>query len=242
MLIRYLIATVLAILLSACGGGGGGDGAAQQTQQVKAPQPRPIVIDAEGDSTMWGFRAQNGIAVQVTANPPALLQAALQQQFGPLVKVQDNAIPGMTMANRLEGTAPYSMPYQTWAPSTHANIVIENFALNDDTVTNNESPEMFQNYLLQFVSDSQAAGEIVVLEEPNACSNCPATLVNYVNVIDNVAQQMNLPIVKQYAYTMSLPNWQSMLVDGIHPDDALYALKAQRELAVIAPIVQSLGG
>jgi lysophospholipase L1-like esterase len=223
-------------MLSACGGGGG----TLSGQQVAKPQPKAIVIDAEGDSTMWGFRPVNGGAVQVDGNPPALLQAALQQQFGPLVTVQNNAIPGMTMANRLEGTAPYSQPYSAWATSDHANIVIENFSLNDDTVTNNESPEMFQNYLVQFVSDSQAAGKTVVLEEPNACWNCPATLVNYVNVIDSVALQMNLPLVKQYDYTMSLPNWQSMLVDGIHPNDALYALKAQREADVIGPIVQHL--
>jgi lysophospholipase L1-like esterase len=55
-----------------------------------------------------------------------------------------------------------------------------------------------------------------------------------------VATQMNVPLVTQFDYIQSLPNWQSMLTDGVHPGDQLYAIKAQREYDVIAPLVKSL--
>jgi hypothetical protein len=61
-----------------------------------------------------------------------------------------------------------------------------------------------------------------------------------VTVIDDVAQQRGVALIRQYAYIQTLPNWKAMLADGIHPTDALYAIKGQREAAVLGSIVAGL--
>jgi lysophospholipase L1-like esterase len=206
-------------------------------------QPKSVTVDAEGDSTMWGYRKQpDGTVIQVPQNPPVLLQQSLRAAVGPSVTVQNNAISGTSLGNRMDGTGGFVQPYATFAAANHADIVIENFALND---TNQYSVEQFQSYLTAFVQQSQQLGRIVVLEEPNP-TNVEAfnqLVAQRVAVIDAVAQMYNVPVVKQWDYIQSLPNWQSLLSpDGIHPSDALYAIKAQREESVIAPLVKSLTG
>lgn len=62
----------------------------------------------------------------------------------------------------------------------------------------------------------------------------------YVTVLRNVAQANQVTLIAQYDYIASLPNWQAMLTDCLHPNDALYAIKAQREAAVLGPMVQAL--
>ena len=223
----YYLAVVFA--LSACGGGGGGSNPAP----VQRIQPQPVVIDAQGDSTMWGTLVNNGVASQSTNPPTARLQTLLRAQLGPNVTVENHAQPGSTIENALNGVAQYKTPY-TPGPE---QIVIANWALNDlfqfvDVAT-------YRNSLMQFVTQVRAAGKVVVLEEPNP-ETTPLDVAPYVQAMDDVAAQMNVPLVKQFDYIKSLPNWQSMLGDGIHPNDDLYAIKAQREADVLAPIVKSL--
>lgn len=189
---------------------------------------------------MWGFRIENGKSFQVVGNPPALLQDSLQKQYGATITVQNNAISGSTIGNRMTGTGGFASPYATFAASDKTNIVIENFALND---TNHYDTAQFTSYLTDFVQQSKALGRIVVLEEPNptASPDFNALIAERVAVINSVAQTYNVPVVKQWDYIQSLPNWQSLLApDDTHPSDALYAIKAQREADVIAPIVKSL--
>ncbi|BCF88660.1 hypothetical protein PPGU16_17270 [Paraburkholderia largidicola] len=191
---------------------------------------------------MWGYQLINGAYGQTPNNPPALLQQLLRNQFGTsAISVENRAVPGATLEDRIAGSVVYDKPFSVSIAQEPAKIVLLNFAINDSNPGNNESPALFQNDLLEFIALAWAQGKIVVLEEPNPVTNpVYANLATYSLVIDNVAQTMNVPLVKQYAYIQSLPNWQSMLTDGGHPNDALYAIKAQREADVIGPIVKSL--
>ncbi|MBP0594360.1 SGNH/GDSL hydrolase family protein [Paraburkholderia sp. LEh10] len=204
----------------------------------------PIIIDAQGDSTMWGYQTSDAFtrSWQSPNNPPALLQAALQARFGPHVIVQNNGVPGATLVDRERGTNGYALPYAQWAATSPARIVIVNFALNDADNHLKESPENFRANLVRFIEESKRAGRIVVLEEPNPVDYAVnKTIVpRYVAVVDEMAKHYRLALVRQYAYIGAIRNWRSLLIDHVHPTDALYRLKAQRQREVLEPIVAKL--
>lgn len=230
---RRIIACAVAVLVTACGGGGGGD----STPPPQKPPPKAVLVDAQGDSTIAG-----GTITGLTPNsPPVILQRLLRVQFDDTVSVSNNGVSGTTISQRLNGEAPYTQTLPDYLKNDQAKIVIGNWAINSAVL--DKDAATYNGSLVQFVNDVRAAGKIPVLEEPNP-TNSPrvVNLQNYVAIMDNVALQMNVALVKQYDYILSLPNWQSMLPDGIHPNDALYAIKAQREYDVIAPIVAQLRG
>ncbi|KLU27800.1 hypothetical protein EOS_02475 [Caballeronia mineralivorans PML1(12)] len=87
----------------------------------------------------------------------------------------------------------------------------------------------------------KAAGKIPVLEEPNPmCAPAVVNMPAYKGPMAKLAAQRGVLLIKQYDYILSLPNWQSMLFDCIHPTAAMYAIKAQREADQISALVKSL--
>lgn len=248
------VAAIAATFLAACGGGGDGSNGSGSTassssgsQSTPTPAPTPVqpkktvTVDMEGDSTIFGLEYANGAISQTSKNPPALVQAILIDKFGSVAQtvVQNNGVSGTHISQRINGILPYRERLSDSLVSSAAQIVLGNWAINDRLESSNESPAEFQNYVMQFVMQVRAAGKIPVLEEPNPVVGA-VDLTPYVTAIDNVAQQMNVPLVTQYNYILSLPNWKSMLTDGIHPNDDLYALKAYREATVIVPIVAQI--
>ncbi|WP_234775160.1 SGNH/GDSL hydrolase family protein [Paraburkholderia tropica] len=238
------------LTLSACGGGGGGDSPGSHTASAPASSsvttPVSVVIDAEGDSTMYGTQSTNGLdPYQTPYNAPALMQQNLQSYVGQTVTVINDGKPGTSLSNRLFGTfGDAGVTWQQYLDTTPFQIVIENFGLNDSNPNNvwNESPADFQWDLTVFATAAVKAGRVVVFEEPNPCADpvWNAQVAQYSQIIDQVAAQYGIPLVKQYDYIMSLPNWQSLLIDGLHPTPDLYEIKASREIAVLLPIVKKL--
>jgi acyl-CoA thioesterase-1 len=228
-----------ALFVAACSGCSGG-GSTQPIAQITQAAPKTVVIDAQGDSTMFGTEVINGQAVQTARNVPTLLQESLRQTYGSSVTVVNNGVSESTYPQRLQGIAPhYSQSLTDYLKTDSAQIVIGNWALND--AINNQEYSVFTTYLVEFVNEVRAAGKIPVLEEPNPTTDpARSNLAAYVYGINYVATQMNVPLVKQFDYIRSLPDWQSMLTDGIHPSDQMYAIKAQREYDVIAPLVKTL--
>ncbi|MCA8389266.1 SGNH/GDSL hydrolase family protein [Burkholderia multivorans] len=238
MRINSIVAsTVLACTIAACGGGGDGQPTVlqQKSPPVTTNTPRAIIIDEQGDSTMLGAEKIGDGYRQAPDNEPATVQAILRTRLGPQISVHNNGVSGALISQRLNGTAPYNAPY---APGD-AQIVVGNWALNEAFNPNIETPEQFRQFLVQFVNEVRAAGKIAILEEPNPSTET-MSLGSYVAAIDSVAIEMNVPLVKQYDYILSLPNWQSMLSDGTHPTNELYKIKAQRQADVLEPIVRSL--
>jgi acyl-CoA thioesterase I len=205
-----------------------------------------VVIDAQGDSTMYGYQTSDHFRKnwQTPDNPPALLQSALQARFGPRVIVQNNGLPGATLVDREQGLNGYKQTYAQWVAQSPAHIVIVNFALNDADNHVKEPPDVFRAQLVRFIEESEHAGRIVVLEEPSPVDYATnkAIVPQYVAVVDDLAQQYGLALVRQYRYIEAMPDWRALLIDGVHPTDRLYRIKAERVREVVEPIVAKLLG
>ncbi len=192
----------------------------------------------------------------VLANPsdPQLLQADLQAALGNGFQIvaTNNGVSGATLCMRMNGTGLYTTKLADDLKADGAQIVLENFGMNDanPAVSGSETPTEFQQCLEAFVDTVRAAGKIPVIEEPNPVSSVVTAawlqsfnntqLPNYIAVIDSVTQEKGVALVQQFAYIQSLPNWESLSSDGVHPSQALYAIKAQREADIIAPIIKGL--
>lgn len=238
------LASLAAAFVVACSGCGGGGDEPTPRDISNAPAQRSIVIDAQGDSTIWGFQTADNFKKhwQTPNNPPALLEKALQERFGNSITVQNHGHPGAMIGDRMNGVNGYTQTYTQEIATNKADIVIVNFALNDAHKSALEPVEQYKAFLIDFVQQSQAAGRIVVLEEPNPI-DFPinvSTIPRYVDAMNEVAKEMGIAIVHQYDHISAMPNWKSLLIDGIHPTDELYRIKAQRQAEVIGPIVGKL--
>lgn len=248
---RGLIASFAGMLVmacSGCGGGGGGAASSQAAVQV-APQPNPIAIDYEGDSLVTGVQYMGpgysgpdsrGNGYRTTANnEPQVVQNLIGSQY---VTVENHGAPGSRAIDSLDGIQPYySVPFATRLSTESGRIVIANYAVND-SARGNLTTSQYADDLTQWIADVRAVGKTPVLEEPNpVCDPSFPNLDAFVSMMRVVAQQNNVPLIEQYDYIKSLPNWQSMLTDCIHPNDALYSIKAQRASESLSPIIKKLG-
>lgn len=236
--IAAAFAGLFVMACSGCGGGGGGSPSTVAAAQPKSIQT--VAIDAEGDSTMWGLEKDaSGAAFQTKNSAPVVLQSILQGQFSAKIVVNNNGVPSASVADSLNGTAPYySQPIEKRLAASASQIVLENDGIND---AQRVTTDQFYSNLTLWVQRVKMAGKTPVLEEPNPITRAGSPdLAPYVAIINQVASVQNVPVVKQFDYIQSLPNWQTMLTDGIHPNDALYAIKAQREAHVLNPIIQNL--
>jgi len=139
--------------------------------------------------------------------------------------------------NGVDGGGP---PFAQRVLSSKAQIVLDAHAVNDDLA---QSLGPYEDALIAFVQSVRAAGKIAVLEEPGpVCDDSRPHIENYVSVMDSVAEQYNVPIVKQYAYLQTIPNLCSHYSGGIYPDNAIFQIKAQRQAVALAPLVKAALG
>jgi hypothetical protein len=214
--------------------------AASAPPVVSPPTPKPVLIEIHGDDAMYGalppFYAFNA------QSEPANTQSILQAQFGGTVTVDNRAEGGTasTLLNMMNGVDGGGPPFAQRILSSKAEIVLDAHAINDDLA---QSLGPYTDALIAFVQSVRAAGKIPVLEEPSpVCDDSRPHLDNYVSVMDGIAEQYNVPVVKQYDYLQTIPNLCAHYTAGIFPDNAIYAIKAQRQAAVLAPIVRTLMG
>lgn len=173
---------------------------------------------------------------------PADTQSILQAQFGDTVTVDNRAEGGRasTLVNMMNGVDGGGDPFAQRVKSSQAQIVLDAHAVNDDL---SQSLGPYGDALVAWVQAVRASGKIPVLEEPGpVCDNDHPYLANYVSLMDSVATQYNVPLVKQYDFLQTIPNLCSHYTAGIYPDNAIYQVKAQRQAAVLAPIVKAAMG
>jgi hypothetical protein len=143
----------------------------------------------------------------------------------------------VNMMNGVDGGGP---PFAERVKSSKAQIVLDAHAVNDDL---SQSLGPYTDALIAWVQAVRAAGKVAVLEEPGpVCDDSRPYLANYVSVMDSVAAQYNVPIVKQYEYLLTIPNLCAHYTAGIYPDNAIYQIKAQRQASVLAPLVKAALG
>lgn len=232
----FLAAGLLCAAVTACGGGQGPATVNAATTKAVSTTSATTIIDAEGDSTMYGLQMVNGQFVQSAHPVPVLVQARLQAQFGPGITVNNNGAPGANSNDELQGNVHYSTPLQARLAVSHAQVVLENFGINDAYLP----AAQYRSNLLAFIDLVRASGKLPVLEEPNPVCSGHEALDERVAILDEVAAEKSVPLVKQYAYIKALPNWQGLLTDCVHPRDELYAVKASREADILAAVLATM--
>lgn len=201
---RYFL-SLAAALLAGCGGGGGSDEA-----------PRPVSIAVYGDST------------QIAPVPPSWLVSVnrpsdvAQSILG--VPVKNEGVGGTDSGQLLHGDGVHP-PWQQEMNSSTATIVTINHGINDHRDTLAE----YRANLVELVIIAQRAGKRVVLETPNpvVVDDAP-NLALRADAMRSVAADTGALLCDEYAAVEAagLVNWQN-LIDGVHPNDAMYLLKGQ---------------
>ncbi|WP_066736548.1 SGNH/GDSL hydrolase family protein [Cupriavidus sp. D384] len=237
---KGLAASFLGLLVMACSGCGGGESADPAPQQpaVQAQQKPSIVIAAEGDSTIWGQQTIDSSYARSAHPAPAVTQSILREQFGDTVTVSNQGRGGATAREAIVGQPRYDMPFAQRMATDPARIVVMNWAINDYT---RSSRDDYRESLIAAVNIVRAAGKIAVLEEPNPiCIPGGDDMEKYVAIMRTVAVDTRTPLIAQYDYIRSLPDWKGMLTDCLHPNDDLYAIKGQKVAIALAPIVAGI--
>lgn len=211
--------------------------AAAASSTPAATTSQSITIDAEGDSTMKGAMLVNGTYVFAQLPAPAVAQAQLIETLGTEnLQIENNGVVGETVGDDVSGWAGFAPLATRLAVDTSA-IVLENYGLNDSIAV---SVQTFHDNLVAWVQVVRQAGKIPVLEEPNPSSLSYYTQVAaFAAMVDQVGYEQHVLVIQQYNYVLSLPNWQSMLTDGLHPNQALYVLKGQREATYLQQLVSN---
>jgi lysophospholipase L1-like esterase len=224
----------LATLLAACGGGGGGDHGADApapvwtsqklSEPVTCDQPRVVKIQLFGDSTQWGL---DGATNSKSANNPGdALQRLMDARYGVgRVAVENRAVGATTSANLLMGTDGLNKP---WPQSVDADITLLNFGINDRILV--PPGEYIDNLKRLTVS---------VYETPNPIHLDGSSVNNYAQWMREVAAEADAPVADANAYVRSLPNWQSDVPDGLHPNTELYGMIVENVLMpALVPLVE----
>jgi lysophospholipase L1-like esterase len=197
-------------------------------------------IEAYGDSKEYGVTFTGGLWIQNAGNSPAYLQALL----GSSAAVFNNGVPGSSGAMLLNGTDGVHPAWQQQMAQSSAKIITISHGTNDSGL----GAETASDYLFvlnQLVGIARASGKTVVLDEPAPRCDDPAKaakLDQFVVIMRQVAQSQGVKIVMNYDYIKSLPNWQAMMPDCVHPNADMYKLIATRESAIIAPLVSGQPG
>lgn len=189
-----------------------------------------------GDSTAWGVTMlPNSTYVRTKANEPAGLEWLLQARFGAHVFVENHGKPGSTCADFLWGANGVVRDWDAEMSTSPVDIVIVNFGLNDAGAM---SMQDFQFCMQQLAGKAQSNGKLFVVNTPN-----PVTLhynSTYWSIV-HIDKALGVPVADHWNGIMNdVPGWETMLPDGIHPNDALYANKALRTFNVLAPYVESM--
>jgi hypothetical protein len=199
----------------------------------------PVLIEVHGDDALYG--AMPPTFVFNPQNEPADTQAILQNALSDTAITVDNLATGgtsSTVVNMIAGLDGGGPPFAQRMTTSKAQIVLDGHGVEDDL---GQSLAPYADALVAFVQDVRAAGKIAVLEEPGpVCDDQHPNLANYVSVMDGVAQQYGVPLVQQYNQLLAIPNLCSHYTGGIYPDDYVLQQRAQREAAVLQPIVKSL--
>ncbi|HBN7128701.1 TPA: hypothetical protein L3381_000986 [Escherichia coli] len=208
-----------------------------------------IIIDCEGDSTMWGATALN-TAVQNIYNPPAVLKTALTNLYNLSCTVRNNGISGLTMRDLIAGTGGYSAPYAERILTSNADIVYCNHGINDSQL--NLDIDQYRKDVQSFVDITRKNSKVPILITPNIN---PATgndtsgaiiteskskrLFRYVAVMRDVAMSMNVDLVDNYYFyekTARMVSPLTLVPDGAHPSTEGYKMSG-RNMAI--PLVSA---
>ncbi|RZF27575.1 SGNH/GDSL hydrolase family protein [Paraburkholderia sp. UYCP14C] len=216
------------------------------TAEPPASSSTQVLIEAYGDSTTLGITCSDGHCAPQAGNAVTYLQQALQAHDGERVRVANYGVGG-TMAWQLrDGTGnrragpTAGLPWRERLAASPARIVLINYGINE--VMQNQTPAQFYAAETSLVETARALGKQPVLQTSNPMpdNRLNARLAEMVAMTRRVAAEQQVPLVDQYAYVSSLPDWKLLMSDGAHPKPALYRLKAEQDYQAVEPLVRRL--
>lgn len=202
-----------------------------------------LKIDMYGDSTMYGYIVNNGVAGQLTTPIPQQVGVLLNAALGDgAVEVSNYGANASYAKALVDGTPPFGDKYSNYlnlAVNLPTKIVVMNFGMNDVT---GQSDQAYHDTMTTLVLMTRAAGKVIVFQEPNPCTDPNrANLPQIVAQMYQVAMELNVPIVHTYSLiTQGVANWQAELSDILHPGQTLALWIAQQVTDTLLPIVKSL--
>ncbi|MBN3344969.1 hypothetical protein H5A44_21425 [Pectobacterium brasiliense] len=184
-----------------------------------------------GDSTMYGTTVGN-LPAQSAQNPPATFAQAFRLIFNRETIIHNYAVPGTTLNGFMTGSEGY-LPWSEFVNDvveSGVSVVFCNFCINDSQL--NYDIDTYRTQLTSFVLISRNAGLVPILCTPNP--NIPydiideqksKRLINFVDVMRNVAHKLRVDIVDQYEFITASTrdyNISEMVPDGAHPANFVY--------------------
>jgi acyl-CoA thioesterase I len=207
---------------------------------VPASGSAEIVLDMYGDSTTLGTVLRNGKKVTATRSEPYYVRKILNETMS--ARVGNHGVAGSQAIELLKGKDGKHRPWAEEMARSNANVVSINYGVNDarlwrDPAKGREacSPEVFGDTIQAMVTIARQQGKLVILQEPNPSTipESTAIIAKYVKAMRAAAKSTGTPIVAQFKYIRSLPDWESLYSDDVHPTTDLYRLKAERTARVI---------
>jgi lysophospholipase L1-like esterase len=223
---------------------------AAQTPQTQAQEQeqtqRQVQIDAYGDSTTLGITCNDGHCGPQPQNAVSYLQEELNAHHGDRVRVTNFGVGGTMAVQLRDGTGnrragpTAGLPWRERLAASPAQIVLINYGINE--VMQNQTPEQFYAAETELVKTARALGKQAVLQTSNPMpdNRLNARLAAMVTMTRRVAAEQQVPLVDQFAYVSSLPDWKTLMSDGAHPKPGLYRLKAEQDYQVVDPLVRRL--
>lgn len=195
----------------------------------------PVVVEYYGDSTVWGYKSEDGGQVAVPA--PAAFAAALPAKR---FDVRNEGVSGTTACDLLRGTDGKHPPWQQQMAASRAKYVLVNFAINDQW---KHDLGTYRSCLRDLARTAKQFGKQMIFETPNPTRDSGSGGLDiYVNAMRDVAYQERLPVIDQYKYLTEFlggQDIQAICPDGLHPSDAVYVLKGRYAARVFTELFAS---
>ncbi len=140
--------------------------------------------------------------------------------------VKNKAYGGASAASMLAGYLDKGLPWAQEMAAQKAPVVVFNPGINDHQYT----VDQYRENLRSLVTIAQAAGKFVILEEPNPAGETETPLMASIK-FDVAAFEARRSAMRDLATHMGVyfcAQPRVSLRDGIHPDEAGYAIKVQR--------------
>jgi lysophospholipase L1-like esterase len=218
----------------------------QAQEQEQEQTQRQVQIDAYGDSTTLGITCNDGHCGPQPQNAVSYLQEELNAHHGDRVRVTNFGVGGTMAVQLRDGTGnrragpTAGLPWRERLAASPAQIVLINYGINE--VMQNQTPEQFYAAETELVKTARALGKQAVLQTSNPMpdNRLNARLAAMVTMTRRVAAEQQVPLVDQFAYVSSLPDWKTLMSDGAHPKPGLYRLKAEQDYQIVDPLVRRL--
>ncbi|MHB1057089.1 MAG: SGNH/GDSL hydrolase family protein [Rhodanobacter sp.] len=209
-------------------------------------KPRQAVsIAMYGDSTMLGTTKQTGVYAVTPRNAVSQLGAMLTAG-GYKVKVSNHGVNMIITDDLLNGTRGVARAWVAEMKSNKADIVVINTGLNDAALirTGWDSVAHVKARMTTLARIALSHGKAVFIETPNPCSDdvTDALVAQLASAAAEIVEEnAGTHLIDQYhAIKRGMPDWESHLPDGLHPDDTLYTFKAVVEAQALIPSLPPL--